>query len=175
MRPVAGSSKTPSAIAGTKATRSTRYGGGCAAASRQRPTGRSAASTRRWPPATRPGRSRWPGSAPSKSKPSTTPQPGSRGGAAPTASCRCCPIPEIARLGRTLRAWRVEFLAYHDTSGASNGPTEAINLLIERSRRDTHGFRNFCNYQLRLLLSYGTTWNTHSTAQIRTRSPQLAA
>ena len=38
-----------------------------------------------------------------------------------------CPIPEIARLGRTLRKWKDAFLAYFDTSGASNGPTEAIN------------------------------------------------
>ena len=86
-----------------------------------------------------------------------------------------CPIPEIARLGRTLRGWRVEFFAYHDTGGASNGPTEAINLLIERSRRDAHGFRNFRNYRLRLLLSYGITWKTPSTAQIRTGSPRLVA
>jgi transposase len=44
-----------------------------------------------------------------------------------------CPIPEVARLGRTLRAWRAQVLAYFDTSGISNGGTEAINLIIERS------------------------------------------
>lgn len=33
-----------------------------------------------------------------------------------------CPIPEIARLGRTLKQWREAFLAYFDTGGASNGP-----------------------------------------------------
>ena len=38
-----------------------------------------------------------------------------------------CPIPEIARLGRTLRKWKDAFLAYFDTDGASNGSTEAIN------------------------------------------------
>jgi len=37
-----------------------------------------------------------------------------------------CPIPEIARLGRTLRQWHQAFLGYFDTSGASNGGTEAI-------------------------------------------------
>ena len=37
-----------------------------------------------------------------------------------------CPIPNIARLGRTLRKWKDAFLAYCDTGGASNGPTEAI-------------------------------------------------
>ena len=38
-----------------------------------------------------------------------------------------CPIPEIARLGRTLRKWKDALGAYFDTGGASNGPTEAIN------------------------------------------------
>ena len=33
-----------------------------------------------------------------------------------------CPIPEIARLGPTLRKWKDAFLAYFDTSGASNAP-----------------------------------------------------
>ncbi|WP_219419405.1 ISL3 family transposase [Pseudonocardia nigra] len=47
-----------------------------------------------------------------------------------------CPVPEVARLGRTLRAWRAEMLAYFDTARAtSNGPTEAVNLLIETTRR----------------------------------------
>ena len=34
----------------------------------------------------------------------------------------------------------------------SNGGTEAINLLIEKTRRLAHGFRNFNNYRLRILL-----------------------
>ena len=33
-----------------------------------------------------------------------------------------CPIPEIARLGRTLRRWKDAHLAYLDTAGASNAP-----------------------------------------------------
>lgn len=86
-----------------------------------------------------------------------------------------CPIPEVARLGRTLRAWRAEFLAYFDTGGASNGPTEAINLLIEKHRRDAHGFRNFRNYRLRLLLTCGLDWQDERTARIRTRRPRLVA
>ena len=48
-----------------------------------------------------------------------------------------CPIPEIARLGRTLRKWKDAFLAYFNTGGASNGPTEAINGFIELGRRPT--------------------------------------
>ncbi|WP_432487042.1 ISL3 family transposase [Kineococcus sp. SYSU DK018] len=64
-----------------------------------------------------------------------------------------CPIPEIARLGRTLRSWRAEVLAYFDTGGISNGGTEAINLIIEKTRRLAHGFRNFGNYRIRILLA----------------------
>ena len=86
-----------------------------------------------------------------------------------------CPVPEVARLGRTLRAWRTELLAYFDTGGASNGPTEAMNLLIEKRRRAAHGFRNFRNYRLRLLLAHGLPCQDQPTAQIRTRRPRFVA
>jgi transposase len=66
-----------------------------------------------------------------------------------------CPIPEIARLGKTLRQWRTEFLGYFDTGGASNGGTEAMNGLIELHRRVARGFRNRDNYRLRMLLIGG--------------------
>lgn len=62
-----------------------------------------------------------------------------------------CPIPEIARLGRTLRQWRDAFLGYFDTSGASNGGTEAINGLIELHRCVARCFRNRDNHRLRML------------------------
>jgi len=68
------------------------------------------------------------------------------------ASFPTCPIPELARLGRTLRAWRQQVLAYFATNGVSNGGTEAINLLIEKTRRLAHGFRNITNYRLRIML-----------------------
>ena len=64
-----------------------------------------------------------------------------------------CPIPEVARLGRTLRAWRAQVLAYFDTSGVSNGGTEAINLIIEKVRRLAHGFKDFDHYRLRIMLA----------------------
>ena len=70
-------------------------------------------------------------------------------------SLPACPIPEIARLGRTLRKWKDAFLAYFDTGGASNGPTEAINGIIELGRRTARGYRNPTNYQLRMLLIAG--------------------
>jgi transposase len=66
-----------------------------------------------------------------------------------------CPIPEVARLGRTLKQWKGAILAYFDTSGASNGPTEAINGVIETTRGIARGFRSFTNYRLRCLLAAG--------------------
>lgn len=66
-----------------------------------------------------------------------------------------CPIPEVARLGRTLRTWRSEFLGYFDTGGANNGGAEAINGLIELHRRLARGYRNRHNYRLRMLLAAG--------------------
>jgi transposase len=69
------------------------------------------------------------------------------------ASFPTCPIPEIARLGRTLKAWRQQVLAYFDTHGVSNGGTEAINLIIEKVRRLAHGFKEFDHYRLRILLA----------------------
>ena len=62
-----------------------------------------------------------------------------------------CPVPEVARLGRTLASWRKEYLAYFDTDGVSNGGTEAINGLIELHRRIARGLTNFENYRLRML------------------------
>src|SRR5215203_4731690 len=64
-----------------------------------------------------------------------------------------CPIPEVARLGRTLKAWKQQVLAYFDTDGVSNGGTEAINLIIEKVRRLAHGFRDFDHYRLRIMLA----------------------
>ena len=71
------------------------------------------------------------------------------------AGFHTCPIPEVARLGRTLRSWRTQVLAYFDTDGVSNGGTEAINGIIEKTRRLGHGYRNFTNYRLRMLLAAG--------------------
>lgn len=68
------------------------------------------------------------------------------------ATLPSCPIPETARLGKTLRRWRTAFLAYFDTDGASNGGTQAINGIIELGRRIARGFRNVEHYRLRMLL-----------------------
>ncbi len=55
------------------------------------------------------------------------------------ASLPSCPIPEVARPGRTLKQWSASFLAYFDTDRASNGGTEAINGLVELHRRIARG------------------------------------
>lgn len=66
-----------------------------------------------------------------------------------------CPVPEIARLGRTLRRWKDAFLAYFTTERSNNGGTEAINGIIELHRRLARGYRNRDNYRLRMLLVAG--------------------
>jgi transposase len=91
------------------------------------------------------------------------------------AALRSCPIPELARLGRTLHAWREELLAAFTHPGVSNGPTENLNLKIKNTKRIAHGYRNFTNYRLRLLLNHGRTHQDHSPTRIRTRRPSLAA
>jgi transposase len=89
--------------------------------------------------------------------------------------CADADIPELTRLARTIDSWRTELLAYFDTGGVSNGPTEAINLLIKKIKRVGHGFRNFANYRLRLLLHCGVDWNTIRATPIRGRLPRLVA
>jgi transposase len=84
-------------------------------------------------------------------------------------------VAELSRLARTVKAWEAEILAWHATGGCSNGPTEAINLLVKKVKRVGHGFRNFANYRLRLLLHCGVAWHTHRTARLRSRSPRLVA
>lgn len=63
--------------------------------------------------------------------------------------------PEIARLGRTLRRWADQSLAHFTTGRSNNGPTEAINGLIELHRRIARGYSNPANYRLRMILVGG--------------------
>jgi transposase len=90
-------------------------------------------------------------------------------------SCANSAIPELIRLATTIGSWRTELLAYFTTGGISNGPTEAINLLIKKIKRVGHGFRNFDNYRLRLLLHCGVDWDTIRATPIRGRLPRSAA
>ncbi len=68
------------------------------------------------------------------------------------ADLRRCPIPKLARLGRTLHAWRVELCAHFEHPAVSNGPTENLNLKIKNTKRTARGYRKFAHYRLRLLL-----------------------
>ncbi len=88
------------------------------------------------------------------------------------AGCAEDDVPEVRSLGKTLGAWRTEILAHHDT-GASNGPTEGLNLYVKKVKRCGHGFRSFENYRLRVLLhTGGVTWpNRPQPPRIRARAP----
>jgi transposase len=61
---------------------------------------------------------------------------------------------EVRSLGRTLRRWRDQIVAWHDAF-VTNGPTEAINNLIKRIKRIGFGFRKFAHYRIRVLLYAG--------------------
>jgi transposase len=75
-----------------------------------------------------------------------------------------------------VRSWQKQFLAYFTTDGASNGPSEAVDLLIEKTRHLGHGFRNWDNYWLRFLLRCGGIhWDTLLTPRRRRRRPRLVA
>ena len=70
------------------------------------------------------------------------------------ADLRHCPIPELARLGRTLHAWWDELCAHFAHPAVSNGPTENLNLKIKNTKRIARGYRKFAHYRLRLLLNH---------------------
>ena len=86
--------------------------------------------------------------------------------------CSADEVPEVRSLGKTLASWRTEILAHHDT-GASNGPTEGLNLCVKKVKRCGHGFRSFEHYRLRVLLhAGGITWPERpQPPRIRTRIP----
>jgi len=91
--------------------------------------------------------------------------------------CRTDWVGEIRSLGGTLSRWRSEILNHHAT-GASNGPTEGLNLLVKKVKRAGHGFRSFTNYRLRILLhAGGVDWPSSrpSPPRIRTRIPHSDA
>ena len=61
---------------------------------------------------------------------------------------------EVRRLGRTIKRWRDQIVAWH-RSHVSNGPTEAANNLVKRVKRVAFGMRRFRNYRIRALLYAG--------------------
>ncbi len=92
------------------------------------------------------------------------------------AGCIGDEVEEIRSLGHTLKSWRTEILAHHDT-GASNGPTEGLSLCVKRVKRCGHGFKKFENYRLRVLLhAGGVSWPSKPRPpRIRTRAPHSDA
>jgi transposase len=72
-------------------------------------------------------------------------------------ACTDPSIPEHERLGRTISAGQSQLRPYFTTGRISNGPTEAVNLLVKRIKRVGFGFRYLANYRLRLPLQCGIT------------------
>ncbi len=72
---------------------------------------------------------------------------------------------EVRSLGRTLKNWRTEIIAWHKVQ-ISNGPTEGANNLIKHVKRVAFGFRSFRNFRVRVLLrrqaQLVTTSDTHT-------------
>ncbi len=90
--------------------------------------------------------------------------------------CRADEVPRSAPSARPSPSWRTEILAHHDT-GASNGPTEGLNLCVKKVKRCGHGFRNFEHYRLRVLLhAGGVTWPARPRPPtLRSRAPHSFA
>ncbi|CAN5571332.1 hypothetical protein BH24ACT4_BH24ACT4_20660 [soil metagenome] len=77
--------------------------------------------------------------------------------------------PELSQLGRTLRRWHDQIVAWHQAQ-VSNGPTEATNSLIKLIKSVGFGFRSFKNYRLRVLLYAGRP-NWEQLATIKPVTP----
>jgi len=87
-------------------------------------------------------------------------------------ACKADPVAEVRKLGNMLTKCKTEILNHHRT-GASNGPAEALNLLIKKIKRAGHGYRNFANYRLRILLhTGGCDWTQLTTPPLPIRKHQ---
>ena len=64
-------------------------------------------------------------------------------------------LTDLKTLGRTLKRWAADVLAYFGRPGTSNGPSEATNGGWEHLRGSALGFRNLTNYIARSLLESG--------------------
>ena len=64
-------------------------------------------------------------------------------------------LDELRSLWQTMKRRRDDILAFFDHPGTSNGPTEAINGLLEHLRGTARGFRSIVNYIARCLLDAG--------------------
>ena len=74
---------------------------------------------------------------------------------------------EVRSLGRTIRRWHTQIVAWH-RARVSNGPTEAVNNLVKRTKRVAFGITNFRNYRIRALLYAGKpNWALLATVKPR--------
>jgi transposase len=89
--------------------------------------------------------------------------------------CADAGIPELTRLAHTISRWSALIFAYHRTGRASNGRTENAHMLIEKTRRQAHGFRNLNNYRRRIIGRHGIKWHTQPVRRIRGRQPRFIA
>ena len=64
-------------------------------------------------------------------------------------------LDELRSLGQTMKRRRDDILAFFDHPGTSNGPTEAVNGLLEHLRGTARGFRSIVNYVARCVLDAG--------------------
>lgn len=64
-------------------------------------------------------------------------------------------LEELRSLGQTMKRRRDDILAFFDHPGTSNGPTEAVNGLLEHLRGTARSFRSIVNYIARCLLNAG--------------------
>jgi hypothetical protein len=72
-------------------------------------------------------------------------------------------------------SWRARYVT--GIVGMTPGrPAQLLDLVEGHCARSTgHGFRNFDNYRLRLLLAHGTTTCDHGRPQIRRPRPRFVA
>ena len=64
-------------------------------------------------------------------------------------------LEELRSLRQTMKRRRDDILTFFDHPGTSNGPTEAVNGLLEHLRGTAKDFRNIVNYTARCLLDAG--------------------
>src|SRR5690606_5829696 len=89
--------------------------------------------------------------------------------------CADAHVPELTRLAMTVSRWSELIFNYHRTGRASNGKTENAHMLIEKTRRQAHGFRNIDNYRRRIIGRHGIKWDTQPVRRIRGRQPRFIA
>jgi transposase len=89
--------------------------------------------------------------------------------------CADADIAELTRLAHTVSRWAELIFNYHRTGRASNGRVENMHMLVEKIRRQAHGFHNLDNYRRRIIGRHGIKWHTPPVRRIRGRQPRFIA